>query len=127
MSAGERPHRWILPSWPLACVLQAGATLRDRHSAQRTVLAPRYSTAVLGTNPSSLLMWTMLHRLRGWRRLLAAAWLNCTLHEEGGCDLRLVQREKGDDSPVRTCTERNETVKQTNRGGAGAVARVRVL
>ena len=23
-SAGERPHRWILPSWPLACVLQAG-------------------------------------------------------------------------------------------------------
>jgi hypothetical protein len=69
----------------------------------------------------------MLHRLRGWRRLLAAAWLNCTLHEEGGCDLRLVQREKGDDSPVRTCTERNETVKQTNRGGAGAVARVRVL
>lgn len=28
--------------------------------------------------------------------------LNCTLHEEGGCDLRLVQREKGDDSPVQS-------------------------
>jgi hypothetical protein len=59
-SAGERPHRWILPSWPLACVLQAGATLRDRHSAQRTVLAPRYSAAILGADPSSLLARTML-------------------------------------------------------------------
>ena len=62
------------------------------------------------------------NRLRGWRRLLAAAWLNCTLHEEGGCDLRLVQREKGDDSPVRTCTERNETVKHPSVIGFGMLS-----